>query len=93
MTLYLEGSRLNAAAKGLRRFAASLPGAVRTSRDVQFPLGTVEISAREAFALARRAAIPKRRGASPGPGPKARGRHGPGSHIYLTDRAAATGGA
>ena len=65
VTLYLDGRRVTAGAKGLRGFASSLPGAVMTTRDVQFPLGTVELSTLEAFA--RWAGVAKSRDASQGP--------------------------
>ncbi|MFP5371209.1 MAG: hypothetical protein ACLGI3_10745, partial [Actinomycetes bacterium] len=48
VTLYLDGNRITAGAKKLRRFAAGLPGAVVADHDVRFPLGTVEISVLEA---------------------------------------------
>jgi Protein of unknown function (DUF1524) len=50
VTLHLDGARLTADAKPLRAFARSLPHAVPTTRDVQFPLGGVEIDVLEAFA-------------------------------------------
>jgi Protein of unknown function (DUF1524)/Excalibur calcium-binding domain len=42
-TLYLDGTQLSIKAKDLRAFAASLPGAVATRVDVQFPLESVGI--------------------------------------------------
>src|SRR5688572_26961709 len=65
VTLYLEGGRVNAGAKSLRRFASSLPGAVRTTRDVQFSLGTVELSVLEAFARRAGAGKPPRASQAP----------------------------
>ena len=50
VTLYLDGSRVSAKAKDLRAVAESLPGAVTTSNDVQFPLGSGDLSVLEAFA-------------------------------------------
>jgi hypothetical protein len=50
VTLYLEGNRLIANGKQLYPFAASLPGAVVTNRDAQFPLGSVGNEALDAFA-------------------------------------------
>jgi hypothetical protein len=50
VTLYLHGNRLAASSAGLRDFAASLPGAVVTPRDVRFPVVRVEIAALDSFA-------------------------------------------
>jgi hypothetical protein len=66
VTLYLDGSRLTAGGKDLRAFAASLPGAVPTKRDVQFPLGTVESHVLQAFAAWAASGAPK-----PGRAPRA----------------------
>jgi hypothetical protein len=64
VTLYLHSTRLKVSATGLQAFAASLPGAVVTARDVQFPLETVGLAALEAFAWPA-ATSRSERGASP----------------------------
>ena len=59
VTLYLQGDRLVANGKQLRPFAASLPGAVTTNRDVQFPLGRVGNDVLDAFAAWSAASAPQ----------------------------------